>query len=186
MDLSQLRRGVDLLAAAVKATPSTAAPWSEWATVASVGAIPTVKLDSDWQQVPRPVSANAAGALAVDWRVLVLHEGPRLTIVSAPLANAGAGSVHIGGTTYATSGTWAGETLSSPSYSSAPVYAWTLTKALPYTPPSGWGFSACVVSSNGFAVANAAGTSGGNLLIRLVNINSSGPYVQLGWSLVKL
>jgi len=83
VDLNQLRGAVDMIAGAVKRTPTQAQPWSEWATVASAGAVPTVTLDSDWEQTPRPVSANAAGPLTVGWRVLVLHEGSRITIVSA-------------------------------------------------------------------------------------------------------
>ena len=88
MDLNQLSRSVDLIAGAVKTAPGSPAPWLEFATVTSTGAVPTVTLDSDWEQTPRPVSANAHGTLRPG-RVLVMHEGPRITIMSQAVLDTG-------------------------------------------------------------------------------------------------
>jgi len=184
MDLNQLRGAVDLIAGAVKRTPTQTAPWSEWATVASAGAVPTVTLDSDWTQTPRPVAANAAGSLVVGWRVLVLHEGTRVTIVSAPAAAVPLNTLRIDGTDYLASGAWAQQTLSSPNYSSAPVYAWSLAKTAPYAPPSGWTFAIDLRASDGYTTAGMGSYSSGTINVRVININSAGPTIRLGWRLV--
>ena len=84
MDLNQLRRSVDLMAGAVRTVvrPAPAPAWAEWATVVDPAA-PSITLDSDWDQTPRPV-LNAAGRLAAGNRVLVLHQGTTLTIITCP------------------------------------------------------------------------------------------------------
>ena len=88
MDLSRLRAGVDRLAGAVKrADTTTPLMWGEWAVVQNPN-IPSVVLESDWQQTPRPVR-NAAGRLEQYQRVWVLHQGPITTIVAAPTPDTG-------------------------------------------------------------------------------------------------
>ncbi len=77
--------GLRRIAATVKRAPTRAeTPRPAWATVSTAGTVPTVILDDDEAQVPRPVSANAAGALQAGWRVRVELQGRRITIVSAP------------------------------------------------------------------------------------------------------
>lgn len=74
---------MDRLAGAVKRADTTTPPmWGEWAVVEDPN-LPSVVLESDWQQTPRPVR-NAAGRLEQYQRVYVLHQGPLTTIVSSP------------------------------------------------------------------------------------------------------
>lgn len=83
MDLSRLRAGMNRLAGAVKRTDTTTPlMWGEWAVVQDPN-LPSVVLESDWQQTPRPVR-NAAGRLEQYQRVYVLHQGPITTIVANP------------------------------------------------------------------------------------------------------
>ena len=90
MDLSRLRAGMDRLAGAVKRTDATTPlMWGEWAVVEDPN-LPSVVLESDWQQTPRPVR-NAAGRLGQYQRVYVLHQGPLTTIVSNPAQEAATG-----------------------------------------------------------------------------------------------
>ena len=183
MDLSKLRRSADLIAGSVrKATrPAPAPMWGEWATVVS-GSGPTVLLDSDWEQVARPVAANAFGTVSAGQRVYVTHQGPSVTIVNAP--GRPPNSVRIGGTDYAASGAWAQQTLSSPAYSSAPIYAWTLAKTAPFAPPSGWGFAIDLRASDGYTTVGMGSYVSGTCNVRVININSSSPTIRLGWRLV--
>lgn len=96
-------------------------------------------------------------------------------------------TVTIGGIEYPRTGAWSSETLGTPAFSASPIFAWTLTKPRPYAPPAGYGFAVHLLSTNGFTCDPAmASTSGSDLLIRVVNINSSSPLVRLGWRLVKV
>lgn len=184
MDLSKLRRSADLIAGAVgRATrPAPAPMWCEWATVISAS-LGTVVLDSDWEQIARPVQANAYGTLTAGQRVYVSHQGPALTIVNSPGGGA-PNSIRIDGVDYAASGAWDQQTLSSPNYSSAPVYAWSLAKTAPFTPPTGWGFAVDLRASDGYTTAGMGSLVSGTINVRVININSSSPTIRLGWRLV--
>ena len=56
-----------------------------WATVVSGGTVPTVEMDADPSRTPRPVSANAVGAVTTGQRVQVELRNHRLTIVARPV-----------------------------------------------------------------------------------------------------
>lgn len=183
MDLSKLRRSADLIAGAIRrdTRPAPAPMWGEWATVISAS-LGTVVLDSDWEQIARPVQANAYGDLKSTERVWVTHQGPAVTITNAPKLPPN--TIRIDGVDYAASGAWAQQTLSSPNYSSAPVYAWSLAKTAPYAPPSGWTFAIDLRASDGYTTAGMGSYSSGTINVRVININSAGPTIRLGWRLV--
>lgn len=91
----------------------------------------------------------------------------------------------IGGVAYQASGTWAYQTLSSPSLTDGNVFAWTITKTAPYTPPAGYTFETFCVFSSGFTSAQTGNVAGANIEVRVVNVGSSGPSVILGWRLTR-
>ena len=182
MDLSRLRAGMNRLAGAVKRTDTTTPlMWGEWAVVEDPN-IPSVVLESDWKQTPRPVR-NAAGRLEQYQRVYVLHQGPITTIVANPGSMPEPNTLRIGGVDYPASGVWPQETLGTPEFTDGAVYAWTLTKPLPYTPPSGWQFVVDVRLTSGFTTAAWAAQSGNT--VRVINVGTAAPTIRLGWRLVK-
>ena len=79
-----VEHGLAALARTIAATPRTPIPTLEWATVVAGTGEVHVVLDSDDAAAPRPVSDNAAGQVEVGQRVMVVHHGHRLTIISAP------------------------------------------------------------------------------------------------------
>ena len=81
-----VEHGLASLARTIAATPRAPAPTFEWATVVAGTGEVHVVLDSDDAAAPRPVSDNAAGPVEVGQRVMVVHHGHRLTIISAPAA----------------------------------------------------------------------------------------------------
>ena len=91
----------------------------------------------------------------------------------------------IGGVAYQASGTWAQQELSSPTVTAGAVHAWTITKTAPYTPPAGYTFQVFLVFSSGFTSAQTGHVAGGNIEVRVININSNEPTIILGWRLTK-
>ena len=91
----------------------------------------------------------------------------------------------IGGVAYQASGTWAQQELSSPNVTDGAVYAWTVVKTAPYTPPAGWTFQVFLAATTGYTSAASAGVTGGNIEVRVININSNAPAIRLGWRLTK-
>lgn len=94
-----LTDGLSAIARAVAATQRPSPAGLQWGTVTSAGAVPTVVLDADDTATPRQVSANAAGPLRIGWRVLLDHQGTRLTVLAAPDARAGGPAVYAGSVT---------------------------------------------------------------------------------------
>ena len=91
----------------------------------------------------------------------------------------------IGGVAYQASGTWAQQELSSPAVTDGAVYAWTIIKTAPYTAPAGWTFQVFLAFTSGFTSAQTGLVTGGNIEVRVININSSAPTIKLGWRLTK-
>ena len=91
----------------------------------------------------------------------------------------------IGGVAYQASGTWAQQALSSPAVTDGAVYAWTITKTAPYTAPAGWTFQVFLVFTSGLTSAQTGLVTGGNIEVRVININSNVPTIALGWRLTK-
>ena len=91
----------------------------------------------------------------------------------------------IGGVAYQASGTWPQQELSSPNVTDGAVYAWTIIKTAPYTAPAGWTFQVFLVFSSGFTSAQTGLVTGGNIEVRVININSNVPTIALGWRLTK-
>lgn len=79
-----LSAGLDLLAAS--AQPVKPGARLAWGVVASAGSPVQVVLENDATATARPVSANAAGPVAVGDRVLLARQRRRLTIVANPTA----------------------------------------------------------------------------------------------------
>jgi len=96
-------------------------------------------------------------------------------------------AITIGGNAYPRSGHYESSSVaySSPTYSSAPIYIWTVTKTNPFTPPAGWVFKPHVITSNGYTFVEMAGQTSTYTTFRMMNINSASPSVRLGWTLVK-
>ena len=92
----------------------------------------------------------------------------------------------IGGVAYQASGTWAQQGLSSPTVTAGAVHAWTITKTAPYTPPAGWTFHVFLAFTSGFTSAQTGQVVGGNIQVRVININSSTVDIALGWRLTKV
>ena len=92
----------------------------------------------------------------------------------------------IGGVAYQASGKWAQQDLSSPAVTDGAVYAWTVVKTAPYTAPAGWTFQVFLVFSSGFTSAQTGLVTGGNIEVRVININSNVPTIALGWRLTKV
>ena len=170
-------------------------PRVEWATVTSLDPL-QVRLGGAEQ--PLPITpATIYRPKAVGERVLLLIAFRRAIVLGVaggppdpppppePPAPPPPGHVVIGGQTYATSGVWPEQTLSNPNISQPPVYAWTLIKPAPYVPPVGWTFATHLVTTNGYTFADTAGYNAGNINIRVLNINNSGPTITLGWRLVR-
>ena len=91
----------------------------------------------------------------------------------------------IGGVAYQASGTWAQQELSSPAVTDGAVYAWTIIKTAPYTAPAGYTFQVFLAFTSGFTSAQTGLVTGGNIEVRVININSNVPTIQLGWRLTK-
>ena len=91
----------------------------------------------------------------------------------------------IGGVAYQASGTWAQQELSSPAVTDGAVHAWTITKSAPYTAPAGWTFQVFLAFTSGFTSAQTGQVVGGNIAVRVININSSTVDIALGWRLTK-
>lgn len=92
-----LKDSLDLLARTVgRVQGLRPVPWTEWGSVASVGAAPTVVLESDETATPRAAS-NEVGALRVGERVVVRHEGSRISIVAAPSSPTKASGADVAG-----------------------------------------------------------------------------------------
>ena len=94
-------------------------------------------------------------------------------------------TVVIGGVSYVASGTWAQQTLSNPNSTDGAVYAWTIIKSAPYTAPAGWTFQVFLAFTSGFTSAQTGQVVGGNIEVRVININSNTPTIKLGWRLTK-
>ena len=91
----------------------------------------------------------------------------------------------IGGVAYQASGTWPQQELSSPAVADGVVYAWTIVKTAPYTAPAGWTFEVFLVFSSGWSSAQTGLVTGGNIEVRVINVNSAVPTIALGWRLTK-
>lgn len=183
--MTLITRGIDVIAGTVRRVMEPRpAMWGEWATV-SDATNKTVTLDSDWEQLPRPVASNAAGHIEAGQRVWVTHQGPVLTIVANPNNDRPPNSVRIGGVDYTREGSWSSETLGAPDYTAGSVNNWTLGKTAPYLPPTGWTFEVWQISSNGFLSVGGAGVSGSTVNVRVMGV-SSGPTLRLGWRLAAI
>ena len=138
---------------------------------------------SDWPTTPSAIYRPRA----VGERVLMLHVYKRLIVLGRAGGDpAGPDMLEINGQLYRKSGTWEPQQLSNPNYSGNSVYAWTLSKAVPYEPPEGWTFDISMAYTNGFCVVQNAqsGTGGGAIAARLIGLGSQSPTVQLRWKLV--
>jgi len=91
----------------------------------------------------------------------------------------------IGGVAYQASGIWPQQALSSPTVTDGAVYAWTVVQTAPYTAPAGYAFQVFLVASTGFTSAQTGYVTGGNIGVRVININSNAPTITLGWRLTK-
>ena len=162
-----VEHGLAALARTMAATPSVPIPTFEWATVVAGTGEVHVVLDSDDTAAPRPVSDNAAGPVAVGQRVLVVHHGHRLTIVStsqpddrAPTDIPATAAGYTGGITVSRSGrtvTATSTTLTPPSSDWSALVLQLPTWAKPHT--TTW--AAAVATGNGaVGVAEFAQTDG--------------------------
>ena len=96
-------------------------------------------------------------------------------------------TIVVDGTVYARSGHYEASQVaySSPNYSSAPIYIWTVSKTNPFTPPAGWVFKPHVIATSGYTFVEMSDQSSTATAFRLMNIGSNTPSVRLGWTLVK-
>ena len=90
-----LQESLDLLARTVARVQGLRpVPWTEWGIVSAAGAAATVVVESDESGTPR-AAVNEVGALTVGARVVVRHEGSRISIVAAPSLNRDSGWVAV-------------------------------------------------------------------------------------------
>ncbi|VEI13208.1 hypothetical protein [Trueperella bialowiezensis] len=157
-----------------------------WATVVQTNPV-RVRLDGDTEPLLATPDCLVPVSVGDRVRVHMLHR--RMTIAGKLYRGSpDPGSIVIGGTAYATSGTiripaftWA--------FQQPPVYATTVHMPIPYMPPDGWSFQFHMAGSTGFTFLQniGPGVSNGGVYCRLVQFgNASTTAAHLArWQLVK-
>ena len=130
--------------------------------------------------------SSAASPLFVyrtDTKKLMLHNGSSWSEVIPPVI-LDPNEIRINGTAYQRSGTLT-SIPRTPAFTQFGVtYARTITVALPFTPPSGWGFRWFTLQSTSYTTVERGGTS---TQIRIIQVGNSdvNALTTIGWELVK-